>query len=614
LLAAERFARAIALEDSGRVDEALAQYRALLEEQPQHADAWHNHGLLLARLGRLPEAEQSHRRYVSFFPGQARAHGDLADVLLAFARYEEALEHASCAAALPAAGHLPSFTAGLACAMLERFAEAEVWFARAAQADPARFQAFIARHAANGALDRDLDPRAIWLIRKFDPLQACDWRERERYVERFASLAAEPRSLCAPPLVFRSLTLPLPLDVRRRLADAVAAAVVARATPLRAPLRSARSSRPARIGYVSPDFRTHPTGILSTPIFRLHDKQRFEVHAFSLSPDDESRWRKEIESSAGHFHSLVGLSMPQVLARIREQEIDLLVDLAGLTTGAAPELFGARAAPVQVSYLGFPGTSGTGIADYLICDQVVVPEGETAAYGEALAYLPETFWVCSADTAPAPVATRRGAGLPDDAIVLYAHHPGQKIEPAVFSAWMEILVAVPAAVLWLLDDRPGMRANLSREAQARGIPADRLVFAPRVPYADYRARIPLADLALDTPVYNGGATTLDAILSGVPVLTCSAPGFAGRMAASALHAAGLGELVLKDLRSYAEAAIRLATQPAERRRLVQRVAEARISPLFDVQARTRQLESAYEQMIERAAKGEAPRSFHVSSA
>jgi protein O-GlcNAc transferase len=607
-----RFAHAIALEDAGRPDEALAQYRALLQEQPQHADVWHNHGLLLARLGRLPEAEQSHRRYVGFFPEESRAHSDLADVLLAFGRYEEALHHASRAAALPEASHLPPFTAGLACAMLERFEEAEAWFARAARSDPPAFQAFVARHMASGALDRDLDPRSIWLIKAFDELQACNWGRRARYLENFERLTTQARPLIAPPLVFRSLAVPLPLPVRRRLADTVAAGVVARATPLRTTLPRVRSSRPARIGYVSPDFRTHPTGILSAPVFRLHSREHFEVHAFSLTPGDESVWRKEVENFAGRFHSLVGLSLEQVLALIRELQIDLLVDLAGLTTGAAPELFGARAAPIQVSYLGFPGTSGTGMADYLICDEVVVPEDEAAAYGEALAYLPETFWICSAaDAAPATQATREGSGLPADAVVLYAHHPGQKIEPEVFTAWMQILAAVPAAVLWLLEDRPGMKANLVREAQVRGIAAGRLVFAPRVPYGPYRARIALADLALDTPVYNGGATTLDALLAGVPVLTCSAPGFAGRMAASALHAAGLSDLVFPDLQSYVRGAILLASNADERRRNAQRVVDARGSALFDVERRTRQLEAAYERMLERAAAGGAPQTFRL---
>jgi predicted O-linked N-acetylglucosamine transferase (SPINDLY family) len=176
---------------------------------------------------------------------------------------------------------------------------------------------------------------------------------------------------------------------------------------------------------------------------------------------------------------------------------------------------------------------------------------------------------------------------------------------------MSILEAVPAAVLWLLDDRPGMRANLCREAQARGIPATRLVFAPRVPYEAYRARIPLADLALDTRVYNGGATTLDALIAGVPVMTCSGPGFAGRMAASALHAAGLSDLVFRDLPSYVEGAVRLASNADERRRMRDRVAAARRSPLFDVERRTRQLEGAYEHMLLRAAAGGTPQTFRV---
>jgi predicted O-linked N-acetylglucosamine transferase (SPINDLY family) len=266
---------------------------------------------------------------------------------------------------------------------------------------------------------------------------------------------------------------------------------------------------------------------------------------------------------------------------------------------------------VQVSYLGFPGTSGAGLVDYLVCDSTCVPHSEAQGYSEALGRLPRTFWICEPGPAGMAPATREQHGLPPEAVVLYAHHPGRKIEPAIFSAWMAILRAAPEAILWLLEDHPRMRPNLEREAAQRNVDPARLVFAPRAPYAEYRARIGLADLGLDTSVYNGGATTLDALAAGVPVITCPAPGFAGRMAASALRAAGLGDLVFEDLAGYTKAAIELAQNAKRLAKLKTRVTQASASPLFDARSRTRELEAAFDRMHARALQGLKPESFSL---
>lgn len=603
---------ALALEDLGKPEVALERYAQALAAAPQHADAHHNRGLLLAKLGRLEEALQSHQAYAGSCPDAPRAHADLADVLLALERYPEALAAARRATELGPREMRAAFTAGLACAMLDKFSEARSWLGLAESIDTSAFRRFVAERSVQGNLDRDLDPRTIRLIRGFDRLQACDWRGYGDYVALFDRLIAEgtrgAAPLASPPLIFRSLAVPMPPAHRRQLADAVARRLAADAQPWSAP--KAAGER-LRVGYVSPDFGTHPTGILSAPLFGLHDREKFEVHAFSLSPDDGSEIRRRIKADAGRFHDLDGLGFAQALQRVRDARVDVLVDLAGATTGALPELFAHRAAPVQVSYLGFPGTSGAGFVDYLVCDPVCVPPVENGGYGEALVRLPDTFWICEPGVLPQR-PSRAAAHLPEDAVVLYAHHPGQKITPEIFSVWMEILKAVPFAALWLIEDRPGMAANLQREAQARGVRPQRLVFAPRVPYAEYRARILLADLALDTRVYNGGATTLDALACGLPVLTCAGSGFAGRMAASALRAAGLDELVCGDLHGYAQTAIRLARQREALAALKQRVTRARTeSRLFDVAGRTRQLESAYLRMHERAAGGLPPASFEL---
>lgn len=603
---------ALTLEDLGKPEQALERYGQAVAADPQQADAHHNRGLLLAKLGRLEEAVQSHSAYVAACPEASRAHADVADVLLALERYPEALAAARRATELGSPEMRAAFTAGLACAMQDMFSEARSWLELAESMDAAAFRRFVAERSVGGSLDRDLDPRTIRLIRGFDRLQFCDWRGRDDYVALFDRLIEEgARSkapLSSPPLIFRSLAVPLRPERRRQLADAVARRLASGARPWQ-PTTS--SGGRLRIGYVSPDFGTHPTGILSAPLFGLHDRGKFEVHAFSLSPNDGSETRRRIKAGADRFHDLDGLPFAQAQQKVRDAGIDILVDLAGATTGALPELFAHRAAAVQVSYLGFPGTSGAGFVDYLVCDATCVPVNDGGAYGEALVRLPETFWICEPGDLPRPPG-RSEANLPGDAVVLYAHHPGQKITPEVLAVWMEILKAVPFAVLWLLEDRPGMASNLRREAQARGVQPHRLVFAPRVPYADYRNRIPLADLALDTPVYNGGATTLDALACGLPVLTCAGSGFAGRMAASALRAAGMGDMVAADLRGYADTAIRLARQRDALAALKQRVANARTaSSLFDAAGRTRQLEAAYLRMHAQAAAGQPPAPFDL---
>ncbi len=609
----ELFAAALKLEDEGQPQAALERYRALLAEDPQHADAWHNHGLLLAKLGMLAEAEQSHRRYAALFPDSWRAHSDLADVLLALERYDEALGEASLAAGLTPGSFLPYFTAALAAAMAMRFDESLRWLELARGADAAGLDRFIQRRAVAGALDRDFDPRSIYLTREFDRLEVCDWRNRERYIEVFTQLvdAASP-PLCAPPLVFRSFHLPLPLKTRRTLADNVARRFAEGAGRLRTALTARPRAGPIRVGYVSSDFRTHPLAILGAPVFELHDRSRFEVHAFSLAPPDHgSPWYQAIRGRADRFHELAGRTLDDAVSYVRAAGIDVLIDFNGLTTGALPELFAARAAPVQVAYLAFPGSSGAGLVDYLVCDAVCVPPDEEFAYGEKLARLPGTFWIC--DPGPAtPLPARSTHGLAAEAIVFLAHHNGRKLDPQIFAVWMEILAAVPGSVLWLIEDHPSIRENLGREASLRGISPGRLVFAPRAPHAAHRARIGLADLALDTPICNGGTTTLDALASGVPVISCSAPGFAGRMAASTLHAAGLAELVQPDLKSYRDTAIALSMDATRRRILKDKVARARHeSPVFDVKLRVRELEAAFVRMHERALRGEAPASFDL---
>jgi protein O-GlcNAc transferase len=611
------FASALQLEDAGRHEEALRTYAALLAANVSHTDAWHNRGLLLARLGRLHEAEHSHRAFVAAIPTSWRAHSDLADVLLAQARYDEALVEATLAVKQNTPSFLPFFTASLASAMTKRFAEAQHWLDGARRLDRIGFERFLSRSTLPGSLDRNFDPRAIFLIREFDRLEVCDWRRYGALVEEFESIVQmgeqENWSLCAPPLVFRSFHLPLPQKTRRTLADNAAHLFSEATAQTHVAFNAPRSSpKRIRVGYLSSDFRTHPTAILGAPVFRLHDRARFEVHAFSLMPPDGGPWSTVIRRDADHVHELAGMPFMEALSRIRSAQLDILVDWNGLSTGALPELLAARAAPVQVSFLAFPGTSGGGLSDYLICDGVCVPKEESAGYSECLARLPQTFWLCDPAATIEPGHVRSRHQLPDDAVVFLAHHPSRKLAPSMFAEWMAILAAVPASVLWLLEEHPATRQNLLREAVGRGIEPSRLVFAQRVPHAQHRARIALADIALDTSPCNGGTTTLDALASGVPVVTHSTPGFAGRMAASALAACGLQDWIQPDPTTYRSFAVRMATDTKGLSAVRQHLTEARTSSgLFDAGRRVRELEWAYRAMHRRTVNRQPLVSFDV---
>jgi predicted O-linked N-acetylglucosamine transferase (SPINDLY family) len=371
-----------------------------------------------------------------------------------------------------------------------------------------------------------------------------------------------------------------------------------------------------RLAYLSADFHEHATAYLMAELFELHDRARFEVSAISFGPNKRSRMRTRLRRSFERFIDVRAQSDHEVASLVREMEIDIAVDLKGFTTDSRTGILAYRAAPIQVNYLGFPGTMGADYIDYILADRVVIPEEHQPCYTEKVVYLPDSYQVNDSRRSIAErTPSRAEAGLPERGFVFCCFNNNYKITPAVFDVWMRLLRQVPDSVLWLLEANAVAASNLRREAQARGVEPERLVFAKRAKLAEHLARHRLADLFLDTLPYNAHTTASDALWTGVPVLTRLGSSFAGRVAASLLRAVGLPELIARSVEEYEALALELATDPALLRQFKDRLAANHLTaPLFDTARFTRHIEAAYTRMWEIGQRGEVPRSLDISPA
>ncbi|WP_091809665.1 tetratricopeptide repeat protein [Burkholderia sp. WP9] len=362
--------------------------------------------------------------------------------------------------------------------------------------------------------------------------------------------------------------------------------------------RSAYGHDKIRIGYLSSDFCLHPVSMLTVELFELHDRERFEVYGYCWSRDDGSALRQRVIGAMDHFERIDHLSDEAAARLLREHEIDILVDLQGQTLGARPQLLAYRPAPVQITYLGLPATTGLPFIDYVIADEFLIPRDSAQYYAEKPLYMPDVYQVSDRKRISGPAPSRESCGLPRDGFVFSSFNNNYKYTPEVFAVWMNILKRVPGSVLWLLADNPWAQANLRREATRLGVDEARLVFAPRVSPENYLARYATADLFLDTYPFNAGTTANDALWMGLPVLTCTGRTFASRMAGALLTGAGMQELITRDLGGYEEKAVVLANDPAYCRKLREQLGRVRESGvLFDTPRFTRHLEDHFVRLV-----------------
>ncbi len=375
-----------------------------------------------------------------------------------------------------------------------------------------------------------------------------------------------------------------------------------------APKRDFGKDGKVRIGYLSGDLHMHAVGLLTPELFELHDRSRFETTAFCWTPDSPQpefqRQRQRILSAMDHHVRLAGVDDHTAARLIAQAGIDVLVDLQGLTSGARPAILGYRAAPVQVSYLGLPGTSALPGVDWMLADRFVMPDALQPYCTEQPILLPHCYQVSDRQRVVAAKPERSKYGLPDDAFVFCSFNNNHKFTPEMFGAWMRIVVAVPGSVLWLLADNDTARDNMLREAAAHDVAPARLIFAPRVPPAEYLARFQLADLMLDTFPFNAGTTASDALWMGTPIVTRAGRTYISRMAGSLLTAVGLPDLITETVADYEKLAITLGRNPARVASYKRYLAEhGRSSPLFDLPAIVRSIEAEFERLALAARAG-----------
>ncbi len=607
-------------QEPGGSEQALACYDRALAADPSNRAALTNRGYLLTLMGRPLDAVINNRDFAARFPQDAIAHFNLAESLLAAMRPQEALAACDCAIAIDRRFIKAHLTRALSLSELGRLEDAASAFEHVRSVDPGAITRAAGIFEKNRAMaPPPVDPEDIYLNRGFIHLNACDWSRRDGFVRDFAARVSETMTRGKPiadySFAYSMLATDLAPQLHRRVVENLAQQFVSRAKALRSSpyIFGRRGHGRIRIGYVSPDYREHLNARLTLPIYRLHDRSRFEVYCYSLHEDDNSEIRRQVSSAVDRFVEASALSSAEVADVIHAHGIDILVDLAGVTRFARPDIFAFQAAPLQVSYLGFPGTLGADYIQYRITDRIATPPAQRRYWSESLVYLKDTFYIYdnAEPLIPVPVS-RMEYGLPVEGMVFCGFHSFYKIEPEIFTTWMRILKRAPDSVLWMMGTDTVALDNLRREGAAHGIDPSRLVFAPVESRERYRARFQLADLYLDTRIFTAMTTACDALWAGLPMITTPGVAFPSRVSASLLTAAGLEDCILSDLVTYENMAVELAGNPLLLRDLHDRAAANRnSSPLFDTGQRVRQLENAFEAMWQRHLQGLPPEDFEA---
>lgn len=568
--------RALVLKALRRSEEALVSVDRALAAHGGMAEAWNNRGIILFDLKRMGEAIDSYDRALSLHPAYAEAFNNRAVAKTALKRFAEALSDCDRALALKPDFADAFYNRGNALSELSRPEEALGDYQRALDIDPGHPNALSG--LANAAL----------LI--------GDWQRTAELGARLKADVLADRSVIQPFVVMGYFD-----DNELQLRAAQHYVRRAGPGPVPALWRGERYGHDKiRIAYLSADFHNHVTSALTVEMFERHDRARFEITAISFGPDDASAMRARLVAAFDRFHDARQQSDRAVAELLRALEIDIAVDLGGHTSGARPWVLAHRPCPVQAKYMGYPGTSGSDFIDYLIADRIVVPPDQEPYFSEKLAALPDTLWVTDTARVLPPPPTRAEAGLPETGFVFCCFNHNWKITAPIFDVWMRLLNQVNGSVLWLLEGNAAIGANLRKEAAARGIGPERLIFAGRTTPDQHLARQPLADLFLDTLPYNAHTTASDALWAGLPLVTLPGKSFPARVAASILEAANLPELIAPDLPGYEALALKLAREPAALKAIRDRLADKNTMPLFDTARFTRNLETAYLSMLGRS--------------
>ncbi len=639
------------LRDLGRFESALASYDKALALKPDYAEVYSNRGNALQKLGQYDDALASYDKALTIRPHYAEAHCNRGNALKELKQYQEALASYDKALALKPDYAEVHFNRGLALNEIKRYEDALASYDKALTLRSNYAEAYSSRGNALQELKRfedalesydkalsmkpnNVEPghtihrtpdgdslgiagtpvskeplRHVEAARLYTKMRICDWRNLD--AERSQLLAAVRTGAAAvSPFALLAMSAS-PSDQLNCAQSCTADTCPPSATPLWSGERYVHDK--IRIAYLSADFRNHPVSYAIAGMFEHHDRTQFEPIAVSLMYHRKSDMTERIKNAFELFIDVQDRSDRDTAELLRQLEVDIAIDLTGFTGDNRLGVLANRPAPIQVNYLGYPGTMGAGYIDYILADPTIIPEEQREFYTEQVVWLPGSYHV---NDNQRPISqntpTRHQCGLPDAAFVYCCFNSPYKITPEIFDVWMRLLNRTENSVLWLYGENPSVSTNLRREAEKRGISAERLILAPGMPFADHLARHRQADLFLDTLPYNAHTTANDALWAGLPVLTCLGESFSGRVAASLLKAAGVPELITHSLEDYEALALRLAQDPLLLASVKAKVVRNRDAfPLFDTERSTRHVEAAYKIMWQKLQRGEPAASFVV---
>ncbi|MBT8523410.1 tetratricopeptide repeat protein [Polynucleobacter paneuropaeus] len=605
--------------------EALDCYNTAVGLDPNFVEAWSNKGNVLNELKSYREALACYNKALSFDPLYAEAWSNKGLNLQALKQYEEALDCYNKAISLK-----PDFVEawsnkGNTLNELKKYKEALICYDKAIALNQFYVEAWLNKGALLGMLRQyedaiyhyektlSINPSAEYIFGSLVDLKKkiCFWKNAEEDIHMLNNGISSGEKVSNP---FHFLGIKDDALVQRECAEIFAQANLPANQILGAISKRTGKHEKIKIAYFSADFRRHAVAQLVAEIFELHDRSQFEVYGFSLrDPENEDDLRLRIKDSFDYFYEVENKTDQEIAALARELEIDIAVDLGGYTQFARTEIFSFRAAPIQVNYLGYPGTMGAPYMDYVVADPILIPQQSQDFYIEKIAYLPDTYQPNDRKRQIASKQfTKSELGLPEQGFVFCCFNNNFKINPQVFDGWATILKQVPGSVLWLLEDNALAKANLEKEALQRGIAPERLVFAGRLETSEHLARHALADLFLDTFPYNAHTTASDALWAGLPILTLIGQSFAARVAASLLNAIDLPELVTQNQQEYEALAVELATHPEKLAQIKRKLQDNRLTkPLFDTPRYTKNIEAAYTQMYGRYQAGLPPDHLYI---
>ena len=579
----------LVLQELKRPDEALESYDKAIVLKPNFAEAFNNRGALLKELKRLDEALASYDKAIDLKPNSADAFNNRGLLLKELKRRYEALESYDKAIALKSDFAEALNNRGALLKELKRLDEALASYDKAIALKP--------------------DYGFCFGEKLHTQMHMCNWDKLDLQLHQLLKSISDGLPVTTPFPVLALIDEP---EVLLKAADIyVHAKHPARSTLTTLPKKAA--SEKIRIGYYSADFQNHATSYLIAELFEAHDRTQFEIFGFSFGPNQQDEMRQRVSAGVDKFFEVSGKSDRQIAELSRDLGIDIAVDLKGFTQDARPEIFAEICAPIQVNYLGYPGTLAAPYIDYIIADPVLIPVESQCFYTEKVVYLPDCYQVNDGKRRISDkIFSRQEFDLPENQFVFCCFNNNYKILPQTFDSWMRILQSVDGSVLWLLESNAFSAANLRKEAAARGVDQSRLVFAKSLNLDEHLARHRLADLFLDTLPCNAHTTTSDALWAGLPVLTQIGHSFAARVSASLLNAIGLPELITHDSEQYESMAILLAHDRSKLAAIRDKLEINRVnSTLFNAKLYAKKIENAYLQMLQTLHTGKRPEHIHV---